>query len=227
MVYDVGFNDGGPLFWWTLGGHDPIYAFLVAESSVDSSSWTGYHFLAFSLTHLVLPFPVSLFAHDGMPWLIAKVPDDALTLPFEAIFQRTKCASGGAGLPQNLCSAIAAMGDATQRFSHEFVEVAVDPYPFWGWLDPGKVPVWTKGELADICEGKPLPWSEKTQIASAIVPTYWSNADKACMPESRPTVKILSPVAGQVKSALRGAYAVSILSGLRVACSPQAVRPEP
>jgi hypothetical protein len=181
-VYDIGFNHGGPLFWWEIGGHDPLYALFVAESSVDSSTWNGYHFLALSLTHLVLPFPISLFAHDGMPWLIVKVPDSALRIPFEGVYKRPNCTRGDPGLPSGLCPAIAALDSATERFSHEFIEASVDPYPFFGWSDPGKVPVWSKGELGDICEDNPLPWGKKTQVGITIVSTFGPMRTTAACP---------------------------------------------
>jgi hypothetical protein len=195
LVYDVGFSENAPIFWWSVGGHDPLYAVLVAQSDVEKTSWSGYHFLAFSLTHLVLPFPLSLFAHDGMPWVVAKVDDEALALPLEGLFGRPACRKPN---PPAVCAAINAMDHATSSYTHEIVEAAVDPYPFFGWSDPAKQPFWSNSELADICEGNPRPWASETVVGQSMVATYWSNADNACVPESRPTLSIIEPQAGQV-----------------------------
>lgn len=207
IVYDVGFKDGTPIFWWEVGGHDPLYTILVAKDEVDSSQWDGYHFVAFSLTHAVLPFPVSLFAHDGIPWQISKVPSLALHVPAEADDQRGKChqeAEGKVGISQpSLCPQLAAQDEATVDVSHEFVEATTDPYVPLGWLDPKKTPFYENGELADICQNSTGPLhGSSTTVAQTAVATYWSNADKACVPESGPSITLFEPGNGAILSGL-------------------------
>jgi hypothetical protein len=178
------------MFWWEVGGHDPIYAVFIPESVVASSGWSGMHFLAPSLTHAVLPFPLTLFVHDAMPYLVVKVPEAGLNIPNEALLTRDQCA----GLQRpSFCTALYSFDKATETAAHEFVETATDPYPFSAWSDLGKVPVWNYGELADICEFSLRPWGSRSRIGNTIVATYWSNLDNACVPESRPTVTILEP----------------------------------
>jgi hypothetical protein len=199
LVYDIGFNENAPIFWWSIGGHDPLYAVFVTESEVNASSWGGYHFVAFSLTHLVLPFPLSLFAHDGIPWLIVKVPDEALMLPLQGLAQRVNCLRGSPVFPPDVCTAIRGInGDggfdkATRMFGHELVEATTDPFPFFGWSDVFKQPAWTESELADICRNEP-----STAVGQTVLATYWSNKHRACVPKAGPTLKIFEPQAGQV-----------------------------
>jgi hypothetical protein len=108
--------------------------------------------------------------HPIMPWLIVRVRD-------------------GSGLN-------AAVDNTTEDFSHELVEAATDPFPFFAWLDPLKFPPWEKAEVADICSRNSAPWGSVTRFEHVIVSTYWSNRDNACVPNSRPVVHITSPVNG-------------------------------
>jgi hypothetical protein len=205
IVYDVGFNDGAPIFWWEVGGHDPLYVVLVIDSEVDNSGWNGYHFVAFSLTHAVLPFPVSLFAHDAIPWLISRMPDGALNMPVEGRLHRSECAlvPRPAGIDA-ACSAMPLFNTATESISHEFVETVSDPYVFMGWSDPGQQPFYKKSELADICEFNPSPWASSSVVGLTSVATYWSNTDNGCVPESRPSLTVFDPAAGAVISSASG-----------------------
>jgi len=203
LVYTVGFRENAPRFWWAVGGHDPLYAIFVNENALDNSRWTGYHFLAYTLTDLLMPWPFSLFAHDGMPWVVVKVPDAALSLPVEGSWQRASC-DVPTPLNATLCASIHAVDETTTRFSHELVEAATDPYPFSAWIDPDKTPVWLSGEISDICEGDPRPWGDRTLVGDSMVSTYWSNNEKGCVPESRPSIKVIDPVAGAVLPGLAG-----------------------
>lgn len=213
MVYDVGFRDGAPIFWWAVGGHDPLYVLVVSSSEVDHGGWGGYHFVAFSLTHAVLPFPASLFAHDAIPWAIGKVPDGAMTMPFEGTLRREECARFRRDNPMlpwpagiaAACNAMPGLDGGTQNLSHEIVEAASDPYVFLGWSDPGQQPFYTKSEISDICEFNPAPWDTQTIVGVTSVSTYWSNSAKACVPESRPTIQVFEPTAGQVITTATGA----------------------
>jgi hypothetical protein len=203
LVYDVGFSEFAPIFWWEVGGHDPLYTIFVLESEVDSGGWGGYHFLAFSLTHLVLPFPLSLFAHDGIPWLIVKVPDDALKLPLESLWKRPTCLPGSPSISADLRSAISSFDETTRRLSHEIVEAATDPYPFFGWSDPSKQPAPFNSELCDICLNVVhRRGAASTVVGQTSVSTYWSNADHECVPPSWPTLTVFEPQPGQVLPAI-------------------------
>jgi len=209
LVYDIGFSENAPIFWWSIGGHDPLYAVLVAESEVDPKHWGGYHFVAFSLTHAVLPFPLNLFAHDGIPWMIVKVPDEALDLPLEGLAQRSNCLRDDPAFPvfpPNVCVAIrgqkkndnfvdadGGFDKATQRFGHEFVEATTDPFPIFGWTDRLKLPPQTESELADICRNEP-----KIVVGQTMFETYWSNKDNACVPAVGLTLKVFEPQSGQI-----------------------------
>jgi hypothetical protein len=198
MVYDIGFNEDAPIFWWELGGHDPLYALFVTDSEVEGGSWSGYHFLAISLTHLVLPFPLSLFAHDGMPYFVAKLPHGGLTLPREVLAFRPDCRLHRTPAPPpDTCNAISAFDEGTRTMTHELVEAATDPYPFFGWSDPTKQPAATRSELADICEAAPDWIPGATVVGESYVSTFWSNGDAGCVPESRPSLTIFEPTAGQ------------------------------
>lgn len=200
MVYDIGFSEDAPIFWWEVGGHDPLYALFVAESEVDRG-WEGYHFVAFSLTHAVLPFPLSLFAHDGMPYFVIQVPDGALSLPSGALAFRAACRLRSAPPPPpGTCSAISSFDRVTHRMTHELVEAASDPYPFFGWSDATKQPAATESEIADICKGAPSPWASDTVLGQTDVATFWSMQDFACVPESRTALTILEPTTAQAIS---------------------------
>ncbi len=227
MVYDVGFKDGAPIFWWAVGGHDPLYVLIAANSEVDASGWSGYHFVAFSLTHAVLPFPASLFAHDAIPWAFAKFPDAGLSMPVEGLLHRAEClqfrrdhpaASWPAGIA-SACAAMNAFDTGTESISHEVVEAASDPYVFLGWSDPGQQPFYEKSELADICEFNPAPFASSSVVGQTSLATYWSNADNACVPESRPTLTVFSPKPGEVLPSAKGnvvlsGYAVDPVDGV-------------
>lgn len=206
MVYDVGFRDGAPIFWWSVGGHDPLYAILAASSEVDNAGWDGYHFVAFSLTHAVLPFPASLFAHDAIPWLFVRIPDAALATPAGAQLVRFDCVSPAAlkRPPATTCNPIRALDDGTTAIAHEFVETATDPYVFLGWSDPGQQPAWVKSEVADICDFNAAPWASATVVGHTMVNTYWSNADQACVPASLPRITIFEPAVSSTVSSTDG-----------------------
>jgi hypothetical protein len=107
--------------------------------------------------------------HPAVPWAIVKVPDTPTV---------------------NL--------DATmEAASHEIVEAATDPFPFFTWVDPAKEPIWQDGEASDICsEGITSPWGPYTRLNGVAYSTYWSNSANACVPESRPSVQILYPGTG-------------------------------
>lgn len=207
MVYDVGFMSGGPTIWWEVGGHDPLYVLLVDDSEVETGSWGGYHFVAPSLTYALLPFPANLFAHDAIPWSISRVAHLAATLPVEAALFRAQCkGNGGVGAPANTCGPLAEIDESTTDIAHEVVEAASDPYVFLGWSDPTHQPFYRESELSDICESKQAPWAETTVVGTSMVATYWSNADHACVPESRPSLKLFEPTSGEVEFAAGGQF---------------------
>lgn len=173
FVYGARYGLNGPKIWWRFGPDDPLYAVFVPESAVDAG-WSAFHFLTITEAALV-PFPANLAVHVMMPWTIAKVSDNDLNVGI------------------NPSSTI----DGTSTLaSHEYVEAVTDPIPLTAWYDPAKVPGWEQGEIADICElPSVLPWGEWTRVTpnGPRLATYWSNAAKACVPESRPTLSILAP----------------------------------
>jgi hypothetical protein len=174
IVYRAQLTAGAPAFWSTLGGEDPVNAVFVAASAVNASGWSGYHFWAPSLGALV-GFPLNLFVRPAVPWVIVRVDD-----------------SGGLG-------STTAADSATGSFSHELVEAASDPYPFSGWVDWTKQPVWSEGEIADICsQGTTSPFAAMTRVVpgGAVLSTYWSNTARACVPESRPTLSLFGIAPG-------------------------------
>jgi hypothetical protein len=199
-----------PTFWWTVGGRDPIYAIFVPASVVDRSGWGGYHFWAPTYANELIPFPASLFVRDAMPFLIIKVPDtptaNALAAPAEAQLNRPLCAD--INTAPAFCSDLQALDITTERTSHEFVETVTDPYPFSGWTDFDKYPVWAEGEIADICATKSAPWYPNTVVGTVAVDTYWSNDDNACVPESRPQLAILEPQNGSTVAWTAGGASV-------------------
>jgi hypothetical protein len=191
-VVTWGLEGKGPLFWWQLGNFtDPLYVIFLPESVVDPGSWEGFHFLAFNLVITVIPWPFNMVVHEGMPYAVIKVPDRALQLPQNGLLFRGDCT-----LIPGLCDILPSFDMATIRASHEYVEAVTDPFPFWGFSDIGKVPVWTKGEIADICKDA-SPWSDSTGVGNYVVSTFWSTVAQACVPESRPTIAILAPDDGE------------------------------
>ena len=133
---------------------------------IDSGGWDGYHFWAPIWDAFLCPV-----CHPIMPWLIVRVKDNG-------------------GLDAS------ALSNATIDFSHELVESATDPFPFFAWLDPLKFPPWSEGEVADICHTNAEPWASTTKFENQMVSTYWSDTDNACVPNSRPIVRISSPANG-------------------------------
>lgn len=217
IVYDVGFYDGAPIFWWAVGGHDPLYVVLATNAEVDHAGWSGYHFVAFSLTHAVLPFPASLFAHDAIPWAFARIPDGALGMPTGGRFSRSACVQHGRdhpGLPwppaiAAACTALAPLDSGTETISHELVETASDPFVFLGWSDPLQQPAAQKSEISDICDFNAAPWGSAAIVGQTSVSTYWSNVHRACVPESRPALTVFVPTAGAILPSADGNVVLS------------------
>jgi hypothetical protein len=178
LVLTHRFGSDAPNEWWRFGGDDPIFAIFVDSDEVDSSSWGGYHF--FTPTEAsVLAFLV----HPAMPWLIVKVPS-------------VKAIPDNPGDPRFK----AALDKTTELASHEFVEAATDPYPFFSWADPLKEPIWSNGEISDICElGNTSPWSKsaRTVKTGTAFSTYWDNDRGACVPDSQPILAVASPSDGE------------------------------
>ena len=171
------FGSDAPNYWWRDSDEDPIFAVFVDESEINSGGWGGYHF--FTPSEGIL---FSFLVHPAIPWFIVKVPGlDSLS------HNRTSPAYQSA------------LDTTTERASHEFVESATDPYPFFSWADPDKEPIWADGELGDICEELSYPWARSTRVGKGqtAVDTYWSNADNACVPDARPSGQIVYPTGSE------------------------------
>jgi hypothetical protein len=188
-----------PKVWLTVGGHDPLIIILVAKDAVDSAGWGGYHFFVPTEASLV-PWPASMFVHDAMPWLVAKVDKEALDVEATDPYHRHQCHGELPAVSAAVCAHLgthpsnAGLDHTTELVSHELVETIVDPYPFLGWADFGKVPVWTQGEISDICAlGATAPFARYSIALATVVASYWSNNDGACVPEMRPSVTISTP----------------------------------
>src|SRR4029077_4706726 len=74
--------------------------------------------------------------------------------------------------------------------SHEIIEAATDPIILSGWIDNSlagfNADILKAGEASDICEVKGAP---AVQLPGGpLVSSYWSNADKACVPDVTPPV---------------------------------------
>jgi len=181
-------GDGsGPLFWATCcsGPHDPIYAVFIPDTPViDSAGWDGYHLIVPSGEEFI-PWPFSLFQHEGIPFMVSRVKEAAMLLQCDPRLRFAGVCASDPGLAE--------FDHATESASHEFVEASTDPIPIFSNIDPFKIPAWFNGENADICQINPSPWRSHSVVNGFAVSTYWSNEDLACVPESRPRVDIIQP----------------------------------
>lgn len=168
----------GAPFAWTRIGPDPLVVIFVSAEVVDASDNNGYHSVMPVQTTLL--DPLGIFLQPVYPFAMVKVP------PFDASFSH--------------------IDGATVTASHETVETATDPVTIpAGWVDPSKgasTPP-EQGEIADICqEGMTAPWFQRSRVNGIAVNTYWSENTRSCVPESRPSIRIDSPINGS--SASRG-----------------------
>jgi hypothetical protein len=176
----------GPMFWWKTGPN-PLIAVLVNSDEVGrTASFSGYH-LDYITPAFLLPFPVNLFANDFMPFALSSMKGSALELPAGALAARDTC--GSFPTPPG-CEFISAFDHATETLSHEIVEAVTDPYPFNGFVDPSKFPVWSKGEIADICSGGPY---SSTRVGDYVLATLWSNTRLDCVGDYRASVHLIAP----------------------------------
>jgi hypothetical protein len=162
-------RDGAP-FTWSRFGPDPLVVVFVPKDAVHAGNNNGYHSVV-PVDTAVLD-PLGLVQLQVYPYAIVKVPTPSTDAN--------------------------ALDEATTVLSHETTEAATDPVAT-DWTDPtkGSLNPPEQGEVADIChEGNHSPWGDTTRVGGVAVATYWSNADNACVPESRPTAQITSPSAG-------------------------------
>src|SRR5262249_52274023 len=152
------FSGEGPMFWFTVGGDDPLYAVYIPESVVGGEdNWGGVHLMAPNYIFAYCPFPFSLFVHDGMPYAVSKVRECGLELGSFQLYNRCNAPASiqQCSDPSSLYSWVGALGNfdaATRHMSHEYVEAVTDPFPPFGWGDPGSGSDFAKeGEAADIC----------------------------------------------------------------------------
>jgi hypothetical protein len=157
MVWDQMIKGRAPQFWQCCG-EDPMIFVFVYQEDVGSAPWGGYHFWVPTLGALA-PWPLSLWIEPGVPYTLIKVPRAALT--------ETSPTDKNRAL-------------ASEEQGHEFVEAATDPFPFYGWVDLGREPVWLNGEISDMCANDP---HSTTQVESTFMfDTFWSNLDQRCVP---------------------------------------------
>lgn len=174
-------QSNGALGSWSRTGPDPLVVLFVPKESVVSGSGNGnngYHSVVPVNTALL--DPLGLIQLQIYPYAVVKVPP--LTDP-------------------------KAIDEATTTLSHETVEAATDPVPTSGWTDPSKSSLHPaqQGEIADIChEGTHSPWGDTTRLNGVAVATYWSQSAGSCLPESRPSVRIVSPSGGATVPMGRG-----------------------
>src|SRR5262249_15577193 len=85
--------------------------------------------------------------------------------------------------------------------SHEYVEAVTDPFPPFGWGDPGSGSDFAKeGEAADICRETrppPDPFAPECIVGETVLSTYWSNAAGGCVPSYHPSLAVFSPEEGE------------------------------
>jgi hypothetical protein len=155
---------GAPDRWWRVGDQDPLIVLFVPQERVAGGGNLGYH----SVT------PVETAPLDPLGILLVPV------LPFAVV--KVPPMTPGDGY----------IDDATVTLSHETAEAATDPLTF-GWRQdnpPGN----EQGEVSDICkEGATAPFAEKGRVAGVAVGTYWSNRDRGCVPDPRPSIRITTP----------------------------------
>jgi hypothetical protein len=192
-----------PPIWWEVGGHDPIFAVMVPAPTpvANDKGWSGFHFVVYNFMELVLPFPVSLFAHDSLPYQISKVYTGAFTVPFFIDPENRIYCQHDASQPG--CADLQDFDRSTVAFSHELVETSTDPEPFLGWSDMLRgSEAWVTGEISDVCSQPtdPYPWMSRTLLGDAtvtfMVATYWYQPHAMCVPASIPSVEITYPKDG-------------------------------
>jgi hypothetical protein len=143
-----------PRYWVCCGAKDPIVAVFVNGDRIAPAAWGGYHFWVVTEA-VAVPWPLSLAVHAGVPYELNRVPNAAIS---------------GSGAARTT-----GRQSATGVMSHEYVEAATDPFPFFGWIDPAKTPLWTESEVADIC-------AANTAVNGFTFAQYWSETDDRCIP---------------------------------------------
>ena len=194
-IIDAGRSAPGGQATWPRAGEAPlVVVFVDSDSVADDNDLSGYHSVI--PTETATLDPLGLILYPVYPYALIKVPTRN---PF------------GVG---------DFLDEAAVVLSHEIAEADTDPVApsLGGWLD-FRHPTGDQGEIADIChEGMHTPWSDHTRIGGngrsffAAAP-YWSNAANACVPESRPTIHILTPPSGTLDPSRHEGAALGLRDG--------------
>jgi hypothetical protein len=159
--------DGNTLYAVYLPSGTTI--FDVASSC---GSFTAYHFFGGTLVWQIVftPLPVPLLVPQSFAYTV--VPIDC------AVEEQTNIP-----LP-SLLDGVSFLA------SHEIIEASTDPIILSGWIDNSlagfNADILKAGEASDICEVKS---AAPVQLPNGpLVSAYWSNADKACVPDITPPV---------------------------------------
>jgi hypothetical protein len=173
IVEEARLLPGAPGLWTRFDQQQPLFIIFVPRdrvnlpAPVNGSTTIGYHFGAPTLA--LFGDPLGIFIEPAIPYAIVTVPR-----PSSATDRSWR-------------------DDATELTSHEVVESETNPLAN-GWLDPSQEGGVTHGEIGDTCsEGVTLPWGAHTRVSGVAVSTYWAQGAGACLPESRPTIRITSP----------------------------------
>jgi hypothetical protein len=185
---------------WTIFNQDsvPVVVMLVSANDVAVGSVGGYHLAlparGFAGTLGIAGFAVTL-ATTGPAGLLSTF-DPFLPMIISPVVPLIVAKVPAGGNPS------VDADNTGPVLTHELNETATDPWgPVVGWADPTKTPFLQANEIGDICSTAfpPIaPFAQTTTVHGALVSTYWSNHDNACVPLSAPpTLTVLGPATNQ------------------------------
>jgi hypothetical protein len=151
----------------------------IFDVASSCGSFAAYHFFGGTLVWQLIPLP---------PFVILVPQSFAYTVvPMDCAAQA-----------QTNLSLNSELDGVSFLASHEIIEASTDPIILTGWIDNSlagfNADILKAGEASDICEVK---GAAPIQLPSGpLVSAYWSNADKACVPDITPpvTTASLSPM---------------------------------
>lgn len=143
----------------------------IFDVASSCGSFTAYHFFGGTLVwQFVFPSPVPLLVPQSFAYTV--VPMD--------------CAAQA----QTNFSLASELDGVSYLASHEIIEASTDPIILTGWIDNSlagfNADILKAGEAADICEVRGITHLKLPN--GPVVAAYWSNADKACVPDVTPPV---------------------------------------